>query len=189
MRIIRTFRVSIGLLLCICLKGFVPETGYCGPTTVKKERVHAEAKLSQDGINVGAKCHLLLIVTIDKGWHINSATPNLEEYSGTFVDMEKLPGVKLVDVQYPEGVQQAFEFADVPLDVYEGSVRIPMTIEVADTTKPGKYDVGLNLHYQACSNNVCLAQTALRVSVPLRVVARGETVSPSNEILFKAIER
>ncbi len=125
----------------------------------------------------------MVVITIQDGWHINSAMPGSEEYTPTSLDIGKSFGVKVLDLQYPEGVGRTVDFLDVPLNVYEGTVQIHFRLGIPSSMKPGAYKIPAELSYQACSASVCLAPTTLHIQIPLRVaVAKGKVPGTSKRI-------
>lgn len=154
-----------------------------------EDRAKIDVLLSQDKIRIGAECSAMLIVSIDEGWHINSSTPNVEGYTPTSVEMERRHGIELVEVKYPPAFEETLDFSDTPLEVYQGSVNIRLKFRIARDAKPGKYSVPLELRYQACSNEVCLAPNAVRVDIPFVLVDKKGKVSLINQELFDEKER
>lgn len=149
-------------------------------------KVAVQVKLSHDKVAAGSTIHAMVIVEIHDGWHINSATPSDENQIESVVSIKAIDGIGIDTMRYPPGVLRDFGFSDVPLDVYEGSVNILVTLHAAEQTKPGKYLIPMSLAYQACNDNICLAPTSVTIDVPLEVVAAGEDGIPINQELFKS---
>jgi thioredoxin:protein disulfide reductase len=91
-----------------------------------------------------------ILAHVATGWHVNSHTPSEEFAIPTVLTLE---GAELASAQYPPHVMKAFEFTGgKPLAVYDGTVAIAFTAKVpAGVTK-----FRAKLHYQACSDRVCL---------------------------------
>jgi len=84
------------------------------------------------------------------GWHINSATPTEEFAIPTVLELEGAGGVQ---VSYPAHVMKAFEFTGgKQLAVYDGTVALPFKAKL----NAGATALRAKLHYQACSDRVCL---------------------------------
>jgi DsbC/DsbD-like thiol-disulfide interchange protein len=135
-----------------------------------EEHVSVEAKLSQDGVLGGTSFEAALVVTVGRGWHVNSTSPSDENLIATLAAFSPPPGLDVARVHYPRGTPKRFSFSDEPLDVYEGTVVIRLSIAAAPGMKPGEYDVPVDLSYQACNNDICLAPATARVVVSVHVL-------------------
>jgi DsbC/DsbD-like thiol-disulfide interchange protein len=149
-----------------------------------KENVSITAKLSQEGVRGGSYFRAALLVTVGKGWHINSASPSDENLIATSVVFSPPPGLGVTGVEYPRGVARRFAFSDRPLDVYEGTVVIMLKISAASEMKPGAYALPVDISYQACNNDVCLAPATTKIVIPVQVLAPDVTPTPVNRGLF-----
>lgn len=148
------------------------------------EHVSLEAKLSQDGMQAGTSCEAALVVTVGKGWHVNSASPADENLVATSAAFSPPPGLEIARVRFPRGTAKRFSFSEEPLDVYEGSVVIRLTLTAARGMKPGEYAVPVELSYQACNNDVCLAPATVRVIVAVHILPSESTPVRINPGLF-----
>jgi DsbC/DsbD-like thiol-disulfide interchange protein len=77
-----------------------------------------------------------------------------------------------------------FAFSDTPLDVYEGSVVIVLRITAAAGMKPGACLLPVDISYQACTSDVCLAPATVKVVIPVQVLPPEVTPAPVNQGLF-----
>lgn len=154
-----------------------------------KKKIAIQVKLSQDKVHAGSVCLALLIVNIQQGWHINSASPSEADFIGTSVDIQKSMIVDSVDIRYPKGVERNFGFSDTPLDVYEESVSIFVKLRIASAATRGTHLIPATVSYQACNDNVCLAPTSVRVNIPLTIVSQTEMVSRINQSLFDSYQK
>ena len=155
-----------------------------GPDLQREEKVSVAAKLSQDGVHSGAFVRAALLVTVRKGWHVNSASPSDENLIATSAAFLPPHGLNVADLRYPRGTAKRFAFSDVPLDVYEGTVIIVLKIAVAQDLKPGDYTLPVEISYQACNNDVCLAPSTARVVIPVHVLPPDVPPVPANPGLF-----
>jgi DsbC/DsbD-like thiol-disulfide interchange protein len=164
---------------------FSPFTGREeGGVLGREEYVSATAKLSHDGVHAGSYFRAALLVTVRKGWHINSASPSDENLIATSAAFFPPPGLGVTGVRYPRGESKRFAFSDTPLDVYEGSAVILLRITAATEMKPGAYTLPVDISYQACNNDVCLAPATFRVVIPVQVLSPDVTPTPVNQGLF-----
>jgi thiol:disulfide interchange protein DsbD len=152
------------------------------------ERVGVEAALEADGVRPGEALRAAVVLTVEDGWHVNAHRPSEDYLIGTEVSLDGRPGFLLADARYPPARPVAFAFADAPLDVYEGTVPVLLSIRVGDTVAPGAYGLGVTVRVQACNDRVCLAPSTLRAEVPVRVVPAGAETRPVHADVFAAYE-
>lgn len=178
----RPLIVCVLLLLCTNVFSDVPPGKDESPS---KSKIAAQVKLSHDKIHPGSTCFALLIVTIQDGWHINSATPSEGNLVATSVDIRKAKVLDSVSIRYPAGIERKFDFSDTALDVYEGTIQILLRLRIRDDIKRGEHTIAATIGYQACSNSICLAPTTVRINIPLRVVTSRQPVHRVNNQHFE----
>jgi thiol:disulfide interchange protein DsbD len=150
----------------------------------EEETVSVAARLSHDGVHAGADVRAALILKIRTGWHINTASPSDENLVATAVACLPPAGLSVADTQYPGGVMKKFAFSESPLDVYEGTVVIRLRISVAAGVTTGVYQIPVDVSYQACTNDLCLAPATAHVVIPVHVIAPDISPAPVNPELF-----
>jgi len=108
-------------------------------------------------LRTGMATEVTLVVTIRKGFHINSHEP-LEKYLiPSRVELAEPKHFELVEVKFPRGELKSFSFSpNQKLSVYDGSLRLPLYLRAKKGTARGKHTVGLTFHYQACNDQLCL---------------------------------
>ena len=171
----------IALMVVLQLLSGARAAGQAGGAHSTPAKIAAEVKLSDDGVHPGTVCRAMVIVTVQDGWHINAAGASDNNLLSTAVDVEKVQGLDSIVLRYPPGVERRFEFADTPLDVYEGSVNIIVELRLASTLEPGTYEVPAVIRYQACSEKMCLAPASIRIRIPVHVVAAGKKIEREAE--------
>ena len=128
--------------------------------SVQSSRRVTEVKSSADAVRLGGtgsattgltgEANVLLVV--DDGYHVNANPATFPYLIATEVTMDKVDGLEFGKPIYPSAEKKKFEFADQPLAVYEGQVkiRVPFTA----TTK-GERSVPYHVRIQACDNDKC----------------------------------
>ena len=103
-------------------------------------------------------------LVIEDGYHINAHDPGQEWLIGTSIEADGDDGVT-INARYPDGEKRTYAFSEVPLNVYEGTMQIPVTVTVTDDAD--RKSVKLQVTYQACTDAACLRpmQVAVRVQV------------------------
>ena len=109
-----------------------------------------------------------LDLKIAAGWHVNANPAGQENLIPTTVVVDTDTAVEIVDIAYPKGRAARFEFSDRSLNVYEGSLTIPLQLKqkprtLLDRTVP----ILLKLTYQLCNETECLLPQT--VNIPLKL--------------------
>jgi len=109
-----------------------------------------------------------------EGWHINSATPTEEYAIATVLSLE---GASDVQVSYPPHVMKTFEFTQgKPLAVLDGTVLIPFKAKL----NAGATALRAKLHYQACSNKVCLPPADAFADIDVNKIVASSSPAPAS---------
>lgn len=153
----------------------------------KAQKVKLESRLSQTAVESDSTIIMALVLTIESGWHINSANPSDESLIATSVEIETSPNAEVLVTHYPEGVKRKLAFSEEPIDVYEGTVTVFLKLHIYGRAKPGMIQLPVDVTYQACNDVQCSAPTTGRVNVPIQIVPTGAPVSKANLELFKGI--
>ncbi|MEO8166881.1 MAG: protein-disulfide reductase DsbD domain-containing protein [bacterium] len=151
----------------------------------QRQKVSVEAKLSQNQVKPASTCFLLLIATIEDGWHINSSNPSDDNLVPTSVLVDKKQVIDSVHIQFPPALEQKFDFSEEPLEVYEGTINIFVRLEIRKSVKPGTYLIPATVFYQSCSNKVCLAPTSVSVNIPVHITNNERAIHQINKDLFE----
>jgi thiol-disulfide isomerase/thioredoxin len=159
------FRVCARLAAAASLALIVSGPALAGP-------LKADSSVSKQSLAVGDFAEVVISVTLDPGWHVNSNNPKLDFLIPTQLDFELPPGMSVVNVVYPEPVGRTLKFLpDQELDLYEGTFEIRATLAYDSLSAPSQ-PVAL-LRYQACDDKVCLRPSMVRILLEL------ETMGPN----------
>jgi thiol:disulfide interchange protein DsbD len=148
--------------------------------------VTLETRAASDKVHAGSSIKAAVVMQIAPGWHVNAHVPTEDYLIGTDLKLELREGIIISDIRYPKAKRIKFEFADEPLDVYEGTAPVFLTLQISDKLAPGTYELRGKLTYQACNNQVCLPPADLDVAIPLLVAGKEETIAPINQDVFSA---
>jgi DsbC/DsbD-like thiol-disulfide interchange protein len=105
-------------------------------------------------------------VTIDSGFHIQSNHPKLSYLIPTAISITPAGGVAAVRVNWPPTVDRKFNFAPDALAVFEGTVKIPVTLR---TGGPGTQVLHGTFQYQACNDRVCRAPETVPFTLQVHI--------------------
>ncbi|MFH0988949.1 MAG: cytochrome c biogenesis protein CcdA [bacterium] len=147
-----------------------------------------DSKLSVENIPVGAEFNVVIILKVAKEFHINSHTPTYDYLIPTGLELEQKKNIILVDLTYPKGNTVQFEFAEKPLDVYEETVTIFLTLKLSANAKPGMDTLRATVLAQACNDQTCLPPGTINAAIPLTIVDKKEKPALINKELFRNYE-
>jgi len=155
----------------------------------KKDKVTAEAHLSVDKLPPGSECKILIRLSVEKGWHINSNPAAPQGFIATEVSFKGKQGTQLQSVKYPKGKPIKMQDLNQDISVYDGKVDIfgvlKVPVEAAGLTE----DMEIVVKYQACDDQKCLLPTTVKLSGKLQIAKADEPVRSVNEKLFKPQEK
>lgn len=151
----------------------------------KKDKVTAEAHLSVDKLPPGGECKILIRLTVQDGWHINSNPASPEGFIATEVTFKGKQGTQLGGLKYPKGKMIRMQDLDEAVSVYDGKVNIFGILKVPATAAGNTEEMEIVVKYQACDDQKCLLPTTVKLAGKLPVAKAGESVRSVNEKLFK----
>ena len=108
-------------------------------------------------------------IVIDDGYHINANPATFSYLIATEVTAEKIEGLDLGKPIYPPAVKKKFQFADEPLAVYEGNVKVKLPF-VAKSS--GTKSLPLSVRVQACDQEKCFPPATLKTIASIEVDAK-----------------
>jgi suppressor for copper-sensitivity B len=135
-------------------------------------------------VSAGSESTLTAVVTIDAGWHLQAHVPTYDYLIPTVLRLDLPAGWDAPRVDYPAPTRYKFSFAEEELDVYEGTLRLPVRLGAPAGATPGSLTVGGALRYQACDDKSCLPPVDAAADLTLVVLASRSTEkegSPSTE--------
>ena len=131
-------------------------------------------------INTGEQFKVVMYMKIEKPWHVNSNVPHDESLIASKITATG-KGITLVEVTYPQPHDVTFSFSDQPVSVFEGNSEIVLTFKADKSALPGKQKIDVQLNYQACNNQSCLAPKT--VSALLEVSVTASVSAPASKSL------
>jgi hypothetical protein len=150
-----------------------------------KDVVAPEAFVSFDPVARGKSFQLAVVMKIRPGFHVNAREVSADYLIPTDLRAEVPAGFKVGEIVYPKGTLQTFTFSkDKQLNVYTNSVviRVPMT--ALPNAPVGVQRVPLKLHYQACSNEICLPPVTLSLEASINITDKPDAARPAHSDIF-----
>lgn len=116
----------------------------------------------------GQTARATVVMTIPGGLHVNSNRPS-SEYAIPTVVTVRGSGVRLGRVNYPRGRNRRFQFSENTINVYEGRVTFPFTVDVPQNFRGKTIRVTASVRYQACTDEVCYPPKTKNIVLKARV--------------------
>jgi len=149
-------------MLAVCAGAQLPPKP---ETIVKLNAAPTKFDLSRNG-----KASVVLLATIQKGFHINSNKPAEEYLIPTRIELPDDAPVVIAGAEFPPGEMKSFGFApDEKLSVYEGMIKVSIKLKAKPDAPAGLHTVNLAFHYQACNDQLCLRPAKREVTLAVRL--------------------
>jgi len=117
----------------------------------------------------------LVKVTIEPGWHINSARP-LDSFAIPTELLIESPALRIERIDYPAHELHKFSFNEgKELAVYQNTIGIPFTATKLAASGP----VRLSLRYQACNDRLCLPPKSAVLDANFTGQSSGVALQPA----------
>ncbi len=158
--------------------------GDAGAQQLRPEPVFGvELMVDREPVVAGEALRMALVVTIDRGWHINSDQPGDEFSLPTTVEWRLPEGWPNPAIQFPDGERLRFEFSDTPIEVWEGRVVILATTDLPDAGI-GPVEFGAVVTAQACNDRQCLAPVPVAAKASVEIAPPGSASRSINDDVF-----
>jgi len=185
MREIISYKIVLFILLIVT---FNISISYCQDIDIPIEdafpKLTAKVLFAQDSVQVGSETGFAVIIDIKEGYHINSHTPTFDYLIPTVVEFEKIEGIIVKNIVYPDAALKSFEFSNKPLAVYEGKIKIFGTLKISLSITQGNYVIRGKVNYQACNDKQCFRPAEASFEAELKVVSLNESVRKINSEIF-----
>lgn len=134
----------------------------------------------QDIAVKGSQFNVIIKANIEDTWHINSHTPNDDFLIASTIvsDDPRFPFAKVI---FPTPKDLDFEFSDNPVSVFEGTIRIGISINIDENMPVGNYKIPITLRYQACNDQTCLPPTNITDTLDLNINEKSASAKSINE--------
>ncbi|MEX2601858.1 MAG: cytochrome c biogenesis protein CcdA [Balneolaceae bacterium] len=187
--LLRRFLALVVLMLLAWLAAWTNLYSQQGSTLMSSaDRVDLDVRHSQNLVPAGTDFQLALLLNLEENWHVNSNVPSEDFLIGTQLTLEEVEGIRVTGMRYPDPVTYSFDFADEPIDVYEGEAPIFVSLTTSEVMEPGPVELQASLILQACDNEVCLAPATVEFTIPVEITAPGTGFQTLNAELFEGVE-
>ena len=171
----------VGLLIGGTLA--VPAVGQFGEV-----RIGTDWIFESEAAHPGSTVRAALQVTLERQYHVNSNTPLEGFLIPTVLTVTPPAGLTVSRIVYPKPIMLNVPFSEEPMSVFEQEFVIGVVLEVGQDVAPGTYPINIELAYQACNDQYCLAPTSRELASELRVVPGSEQITSVDNPLFDRID-
>jgi hypothetical protein len=116
-----------------------------------------------------AAVQVKLPLAIQKGFHVNSNTPNEDYLIPLKVTWTETGALEAGPVLYPKPNEEKYEFSPKPLSVFTGSISLTANFKVSAKAQAGPGMAVGKLRYQACNDRACFPPKTVEVKVPYQI--------------------
>ena len=124
--------------------------------------------IGNGSVSRGSTARGSVVLSIPGGLHVNSNRPASEYAIPTTVRLTGT-GVRVGRPTFPRGTNRKFQFSENLINVYEGTVRFPFTVNVPAGFKGDTIRVRAVVRYQACTDEVCYPPRTKEITLTARV--------------------
>ncbi len=147
--------------------------------------VFGQAIPSVQPIAPGSTFTAAVVLQIQPGWHINAHDGLPEGFIPlTVAPVSGSPLSVTGNVRYEEGIPKTLAGETKPFPVYQKSATLFLDLVLDPRTPPGRLPAKIQIHYQACNDQICLAPASLTLDLNLIVGQPGQAVTPVNPEVF-----
>lgn len=150
-------------------------------------KVRVELIPVQDFAVQGSQFNVVIKANIEDTWHINSHTPNDDFLIASNIVSED-PRFPFAKVIFPAPKDLNFEFSDNPVSVFEGTIRIGISINIDENMPVGNYKIPITLRYQACNDQTCLPPTTVTDTLNFEINEKSASAKSINEEVAEGID-
>jgi DsbC/DsbD-like thiol-disulfide interchange protein len=153
-----------------------------------KGPVKVEAFVSRDCIAPGDSVVAAVRFTVDAGWHVNAHEPGLKHLTPTKVALKAGGALTLARIAYPSGKDFQPAADKDAFKVYENEALVAASFRLATDVKDGPVDFALEVTFQACDDQRCLAPHKVQLALPLKVSAGARKGEGRHKAIFENLD-
>lgn len=164
--------IACAILFCLAAcsganKNQGSNTGSPVPPKIRSSKDVVKFGGSAVGFSAPGQDSVDVVIVIDSGYHVNANPATFSYLIPTELTTEKVEGLEVGKPIYPTAEKKKFQFADEPLAVYEGEIKIKLPLRVLPSN--GSKQLPVNLRVQACNQEECFPPDSLHTTIPVEV--------------------
>ena len=161
--------------LASCADGIHSKTGggppSASPTPAEISSSAQVVKVTSGPVTIAQNGSADAVVTlsISPGFHVNANPATFPYLIATEVKANKVEGITGGTTSYPAAEKKKFQFAEQPLAVYEGEVRIKLNLRTEKNAAAGPRSLPIAVRIQACDNEQCFPPATVNTTIAVDV--------------------
>jgi uncharacterized protein len=125
------------------------------------------ATVEEVRLDAGGAGEASVRLDIAQGYHTHANPATDRFYIATELRAEAQEGITPGKPVYPPGASRKLGFAEKPLSLYEGSVRIKLPLRAEKNALKGRHTLRAKLRVQPCNDEACLPPRDIDASIPV----------------------
>jgi len=151
------------------------------------EYIKTKVFSSFDKVQSNSEIKIAVEIDILEHYHINSNKPKDEFLIPTELII-KSNDVQVVSISYPEAKDVTFSFSDEKVSVYDGVEFIGAVLKISESAKIGVIEIPIEISYQACNDQSCMAPTSAYDTLIVEVVDNSTPINEVNQEVFSKLD-
>ncbi len=139
------------------------------------DMVRARVVFSYEQVAPGEAYPAALVVAIDSGWHINTASPYQDWLIPADLQFDTLTDLTPYGIEYPPGEDIAL--AGERISVWSHEVVIPFMIAVDSGAAAGEHVLPMTFTYQPCDDENCVPPETVELAMTVAVGEMGAAIN------------
>lgn len=120
-------------------------------------------------LKAGGSSEASVKLTIAAGYHVNANPASFSYLIPTELQLQPNNDISAEAPKYPASVTKTFAFSKDPLNVYEGTADIKVSLRAAGKAPKGDLKLGARLRVQPCDDQTCFPPRTIETTIPLTI--------------------
>jgi hypothetical protein len=146
-----------------------PATAGSSPAAVTSSSDVVRISSAPVTISQDTPADAIVTLLISPGYHVNANPATFPYLIATDVKASKVEGIAVGAPSYPAAEKKKFQFAEQPLAVYEGEVRIKLNLRTEKNAAAGPRSLPIAVRIQACDNEQCFPPATVNTTIAVDV--------------------
>jgi hypothetical protein len=135
------------------------------PAAVSSSADVVKITSSPVSISQDSSADAVVTLSISPGFHINANPATFPYLIATEVKASKVEGITVGTAGYPAPERKKFQFAEQPLAVFEGEVRVKLNLRAEKNAAVGPRTLPIAVRIQACDNEQCFPPATVNATI------------------------
>ena len=177
-------RGTAGLASFLCSFLFL---GFSSAGQAPEDILKAEIFLSRSKVLPGQILKIAVLAKIKRKWHIHANKVADEFLVPTSLTVEPGEGLEVEEIVFPKAKLGRYEYAETPLEVFDGEILIGAQLRAAPDLSPGPRRLKVKLRFQGCDDRGCLPPATIELPADVEAVSSGSPAAEDHPDIFKKI--